>query len=71
MFSRKPTPAFDLDHELLVILDRAREAGMSARTIAAAFQSRADQVRQIDALSRPHSGYLPPVFDGFGRPINR
>ena len=70
MFSKKSKP-FDLDHELLVILDRAREAGMTARAIAAAFQARADAERQRDALTRPHNGYLPQVFDGFGRPITR
>jgi hypothetical protein len=70
MFSRKSKP-FDVDHELLVILDRAREAGMSARTIAAAFQARADAERQRDAVTRRHNGYLPQVFDGFGKPIVR
>ena len=39
MFSRKSNkPAFDLDHELLVILDRAREAGLSSRSISSTFQ---------------------------------
>jgi hypothetical protein len=71
MFGTKKSKAFDLDNELLVILDRAREAGMSARTIAAAFQARPDAERERDAVTRPHNGYLPPVFDGFGRPITR
>jgi hypothetical protein len=49
LFSKKSKP-FDLDRELLVALDKAIAAGMSARTIAAAFQGRADGVRQADAL---------------------
>jgi hypothetical protein len=71
MFSRKSKPVFDLDRELLRVLDDARAAGLSARTIAAAFQARADAERQRDALTRPHNGYLPQVFDGFGKPIVR
>jgi hypothetical protein len=70
MFSKKSKP-FDLDHELLVALDKAREAGMSARAIAAAFEARAAAEHQRDALSRPHSGFTPQQFDGFGRPIVR
>jgi len=67
----QPKPTFDLDHELLVALDKARESGMSARAIAAAFQSRADAERQRDAVTRPHSGFIPQQYDGFGRPIRR
>jgi hypothetical protein len=62
MFSRKSNPAFDLDHELLVVLDKAREAGLSSRTISSAFQARADAERQRDAMTRPHSGAIGTVY---------
>jgi hypothetical protein len=62
MFSRKAKRKFDLDHELLVALDKARESGMSAHTIAAAFQNRADQVRQMHALSSPDSGAVMTTY---------
>lgn len=63
MFSRKPKQAFDLDHELLVALDKAREAGISSRAISAAFRARADAEAQRDAMTRPHSGAIGPMFD--------
>jgi hypothetical protein len=62
MFGTKKSTPFDLDHYLLVALDKAREAGISARAIAAAFQNRADQVRQLDAMTRPHSGAIGTVY---------
>jgi hypothetical protein len=72
MFSRKSNkPAFDLDRELLRVLDDARSAGLSSRTISGAFQSRADAERQHDAMSRPWSGHIPQQYDGYGRPIVR
>jgi hypothetical protein len=61
LFARKSKP-FDLDLELLVALDKAIAAGMSARTIAAAFQARADAERQRDALTRPHSGAVMTTY---------
>jgi hypothetical protein len=71
MFSRKSKPVFDLDRELLRVLDKARAAGLSSRTISSAFQARADAERQRDATSRPWSGHVPQQFDGYGNPIVR
>jgi hypothetical protein len=49
LFSRKSNkPAFDLDHELLVILDRAREAGLSSRSISSTFQFSQPQISSLD-----------------------
>jgi hypothetical protein len=71
MFSRKSKPAFDLQHELLVVLDEAGAAGSSAYTIREALQARIDALAYSEAVSRPHSGFIPQQFDGYGKPIVR
>ena len=51
-------PPFDLNKELDRALDSARDAKISSYLIAEAFQRRADEVRQRQATTGPHSGAI-------------
>ncbi len=68
VFQEEQPKPFDIDIALLHFLDEAIASGCSARRIAEAFESRADQVRHMDAMTRPWSGHVPQMFDAWGRP---
>lgn len=49
----------------------ASDSGVSRAFIVATLDAILNAERRAEAVTRPHSAYVPQMYDGFGKPIKQ
>jgi hypothetical protein len=49
----------------------ASHAGVSRAFIVSTLEAILNAERRAEAVTRPHSAYVPQMYDGFGKPIKQ